>query len=95
VSKVYHRLYWANITNFIGNVFVFLLQTSLLLLDVTPLSIGIEGVEGTFIRLIPRNTTIPTKKSKVCCVYTGVIDVTLLYLYSVIDVTLLYLVQCY
>ena len=35
------------------------------LLDVTPLSIGIETLGGVFTRLIDRNTTIPTKKSQV------------------------------
>src|SRR5262249_37488084 len=40
-------------------------RKNVLLLDVTPLSLGIETLGGVFTRLIERNTTIPTKKSQI------------------------------
>jgi len=40
-------------------------MSGIVLLDVTPLSLGIETLGGVFTRIIERNTTIPARKSKV------------------------------
>ena len=45
--------------------------TDVVLLDVTPLSLGIETLGGVFTRLIDRNTTIPTRKSQVSRIDSG------------------------
>ena len=41
----------------------------ILLLDVTPLSLGIETAGGVFTKMIEKNTTIPVKKSQVYSTY--------------------------
>ena len=58
----------------------------LVLLDVTPLSLGIETLGGVMTVLIPRNTTIPTTKSQVFSVLLLIINQLLIFIsYKVKD----------